>query len=117
MPGAFASLKHRDFALFWSAGLISNTGSWMQNITVPYVLYELTHSTTWLGVSAFASFFPSLIMGPLAGTLADRYSRRAILIITQTVLMLIAFSLWSFWAGMTGSGNLSMVNSGSRPCT
>ena len=69
---AFASLRHRDFALFWSAGLVSNTGSWMQNITVPYVLYELTHSTTWLGLSVFASFFPSLIMGPVAGTLADR---------------------------------------------
>jgi MFS family permease len=94
---AFASLRHRDFALFWSAGLVSNTGSWMQNITVPYVLYHLTNSTTWLGLSAFASFCPSLLMGPLAGTLADRYSRRAILIITQTMLMLIAFSLWAFW--------------------
>ncbi len=94
---AFASLRHRDFALFWSAGLVSNSGTWMQNITVPYVLYQLTHSTTWLGVSAFASFFPALLMGPVAGTLADRYSRRAILLITQTVLMLIAFSLWWFW--------------------
>jgi MFS family permease len=94
---AFASLRHRDYALFWSAGLVSNSGTWMQNITVPYVLYQLTHSTTWLGVSAFASFFPALVMGPLAGTLADRYSRRAILIITQTILMLIAFSLWWFW--------------------
>jgi MFS family permease len=98
---AFASLRHRDFALFWSAGLISNTGSWMQNITVPYVLYQLTHSTTWLGVSAFASFFPALVMGPLAGTVADRYSRRTVLLITQTVLMAVAFSLWWFWV----SGN------------
>jgi MFS family permease len=98
---AFASLRHRDFALFWTAGLVSNTGSWMQNITVPYVLYQLTHSTGWLGVSAFATFFPSLAMGPLAGTLADRYSRRAILLITQTILMVIAFSLWWFWV----SGN------------
>jgi MFS family permease len=98
---AFASLRHRDFALFWSAGLISNTGSWMQNITVPYVLYQLTHSTTWLGVSAFASFFPALVMGPLAGTVADRYSRRRVLLITQTFLMVVAFSLWWVWV----SGN------------
>jgi len=104
---AFASLRHRDYALFWSAGLISNTGSWMQNITVPYVLYQLTHSTTWLGVSAFASFFPSLAMGPLAGTLADRYSRRAILIITQTILMVIAFSLWWFW--VTGNATPGII--------
>jgi MFS family permease len=98
---AFASLRHRDFTLFWTAGLVSNTGSWMQNITVPYVLYQLTHSTTWLGVAAFASFFPALVMGPLAGTVADRYSRRGVLIITQTVLMVVAFSLWWFWV----SGN------------
>jgi MFS family permease len=98
---AFASLRHRDFALFWSAGLISNTGAWMQNITVPYVLYQLTHSTTWLGVSAFASFFPALVMGPLAGTVADRHSRRTVLLITQSILMVVAFSLWWFWV----SGN------------
>src|SRR4051794_22650242 len=94
---AFSSLRHHDFAVFWSAGLISNTGSWMQTITVPYVLYQLTHSTTWLGVSAFATFMPSLVVGPIAGPMADRLSRQRILMVTQTVQMLVAFSLWAFW--------------------
>jgi MFS family permease len=94
---AFSSLRHRDFSLFWSAGLISNTGSWMQTITVPYVLYQLTHSTTWLGVSAFAAFFPSLVVGPIAGPMADRMSRQRILMVTQTLQMLVAFSLWACW--------------------
>src|SRR4051794_15754455 len=94
---AFSSLRHHDFAVFWSAGLISNTGSWMQTITVPYVLYQLTHSTTWLGVSAFAAFFPSLIVGPIAGPMADRLSRQRILMVTQSAQMLVAFSLWAFW--------------------
>jgi MFS family permease len=107
---AFASLRHRDFALFWSAGLVSNSGSWMQNITVPYVLYQLTHSTTWLGLSAFASFFPALLMGPLAGTIADRYSRRAVLLITQTILMLIAFSLWWFWVSGRATPDIILVH-------
>jgi len=104
---AFSSLRHRDFALFWSAALISNSGSWMQNITVPYVLYQLTRSTTWLGVSAFASFFPALVMGPVAGTLADRFSRRRILLITQTVQMVVAFSLWSVW--VTGAATPRII--------
>ena len=43
--GALAALKHRDFALFFSAAFCSNTGTWMQTITVPYVLDQLTHST------------------------------------------------------------------------
>ena len=107
---AFASLRHRDFALFWSAGLVSNSGSWMQNITVPYVLYQLTHSTTWLGLSAFASFFPALLMGPVAGTLADRYSRRGILIITQTILMVIAFSLWWFWVSGNATPDIILLH-------
>lgn len=94
---AFAPLRHRDFALFWSAGLVSNTGSWMQSITVPYVLYSLTRSNTWLGVSAFASFFPALIVGPIAGTLADRFERRRILLITQSAQMAAAFTLWGLW--------------------
>jgi MFS family permease len=94
---AFAPLRHRDFALFWWAGLVSNTGSWMQSITVPFVLYGLTKSNTWLGISAFASFFPALVMGPIAGTLADRFERRRILLATQTAQMGAASLLWALW--------------------
>ena len=93
----FSSLRHRDFALFWSAALISNTGSWMQNVTVPFVVFAMTKSTTWLGVTAFASFFPTVAIGPLAGPIADRFNRRAVLLVTQTVQMAVAFSLWGCW--------------------
>ena len=95
---AFSSLGHRDYALFWSAALVSNSGTWMQTVTVPYVLYHLTdNSSTWLGLAAFMQFFPALVVGPLAGTLADRVERRRVLIVTQTVQMVVAFSLWGFW--------------------
>ncbi|MFX8414281.1 MFS transporter, partial [Acinetobacter baumannii] len=87
---AFSSLRHRDFALFWWAALISNSGTWMQTVTVPFVLYQLTNSTTWLGLSAFTSFFPALVIGPVAGAIADRYSRRSVLLVTQTVQMVVA---------------------------
>ncbi len=95
--GALSSLRHRDFALFWTAALISNSGTWMQSITVPYVLYDMTNSKTWLGVSAVASFGPGLLMGPIAGTLADRFPRKRIILITQSISMLTAFSLWALW--------------------
>jgi MFS family permease len=93
----FSSLRHRDYALFWSAAIISNTGSWMQNVTVPFVVFAMTRSTTWLGVTAFASFFPTVAVGPLAGPIADRFPRRAVLLVTQTTQMAIAFSLWACW--------------------
>jgi MFS family permease len=95
--GALAAMHHRDFALFWSAALLSNTGTWMQTITVPYVLDQLTHSTVWVGVGAFATFFPATVVGPLAGALADRHDRRTILLLSQVVLMLSALALWAIW--------------------
>jgi MFS family permease len=95
--GALAALKHRDFAIFFSAALCSNTGTWMQTITVPYVLDQLTHSTVWVGVGAFATFFPSTIVGPLAGALADRHDRRTIMLCSQVLLMCSALALWAIW--------------------
>ncbi len=90
-------LRYRDYAIFWSAALVSNTGTWMQMIAAPFVIYQLTRSTTWLGVAAFMAFFPSLLMGPLAGSLADRFPRKTILLCTQTGMMIVAFGLWAVW--------------------
>jgi len=95
--GALAALKHRDFAIFFSAALCSNSGTWMQTITVPYVLDQLTHSTVWVGVGAFATFFPATVVGPLAGALADRHDRRTIMLSSQVLLMASALALWGIW--------------------
>jgi MFS family permease len=93
----FTVFRSRDYTIFWSGALVSNTGNWMQTATVPFVLFELTGSTTWLGVSAFLAFFPALLVAPLAGSLADRLSRRRVILSAQSVMMLVAFSLWGFW--------------------
>src|SRR5437870_450011 len=95
--GAFSSLRHRDFAVFWVAALFSNTGSWMQTLTVPFALDQLTHSTAVVGLGAFLTFFPVVLVMPLAGSLADRYSRRNVLLWSQAVMMLAAFGLWALW--------------------
>ena len=95
---AFRSLRNRDFRTFSVSALISNTGSWMQTIAVPVVIYELTdNSKFWLGLAAFVGFFPSLLVGPVSGRLADRFSRKSVLLVTQTIQMLVALSLWAFW--------------------
>ena len=94
---SFRVLRRRNFALFWTAGLLSNTGTWMQTVAVPFVLFELTHSTVWLGVGALASLGTGLLMGPIAGLLADRFSRRLVLFMTQAGQMLAAFALFAVW--------------------
>jgi MFS family permease len=96
--GPLAAFQSREFSVFFGAGLLSNTGTWMQTVTVPYVVDQLTHSTALVGVSAFAAFFPATIVGPLAGSLADRYDRRTVLIWAQVVMMSMATALWATWA-------------------
>jgi MFS family permease len=97
-----AALRHRDFALFWWSSLVSNSGTWLQNVAVPFVLFRLTHSAAWVGFASFAQFAPGVVLAPLAGSLADRFSRRSVLMVNQTLLGLVALALWIEWiAGWT----------------
>ena len=94
---AFRALRHRDFALFWSAALVSNSGSWMQNVTVPFVLYRATRSTAWVGFAGFAQFLPALLLGPVGGVLADRFSRRSVTLAANVVGVTGATGLAVAW--------------------
>jgi predicted MFS family arabinose efflux permease len=92
------AFRHRAFRIFWSAALVSNTGSWLANLTVPYVLYDLTHSALWVGLAALAQFLPGVVMAPYGGALADRHDRRRVLLATQAGLVASAVALWALWA-------------------
>jgi MFS family permease len=96
---ALRAFRHRDFAIFWSGALASNTGSWVQNLTVPYVLYQLTESAFWVGLATFTQFIPVMLLGPLAGSIADRFDRRRVLFATQSLMALAALALWGAWVG------------------
>jgi MFS family permease len=104
--GAFVAFRSRDYALFWSAAIISNSGTWMQTITVPFVIFQLTHSTTWVGVTAVMAFAPGLVVGPVAGSIADRLPRKQVVLVTQTVMMLAAFALWATWISHVATAEL-----------
>ena len=95
---AGAALRVPEFRRFWIGAIVSNSGTWMQNVTVPYVLFQLTGSAAWVGLASFLQFLPALVMGPLGGTLADRYPRRMVLIVSQTALGLAAVALWLLWS-------------------
>lgn len=91
---ALGAFRHRDFRLFWSTALLSNSAAYMQFIAVPALLKEITGSNTWLGAAAIASMIPATALTPFAGILADRVPRRLILIVTQ--LSQMAFALAFF---------------------
>lgn len=96
---AARAFRHRDFTVFWLGALASNTGSWVQNLAVPYVLYEVTESAFWVGLSTFTQFLPVMLLGPLAGSVADRFDRRRVLLVTQSLMALGSLALWAAWAG------------------
>lgn len=100
-----AALRHRNFALFWVGALISNTGGWVQNVTVPYVVFQLTGSAAWVGFAAFSLLISASVLGPVGGTLADRHDRRRILLVFQSAQAAVAFALWVAWgAGVRSPG-------------
>jgi MFS family permease len=96
--GVAAVLRHRDFRLFWSGAFVSNVGTWMQNAAVPFVIYQLTGSSAWVGLSTLAVLFPGVVLGPVAGTFADRLDRRRVVLASQFGSAIAAFTLAAVWA-------------------
>ena len=93
-----AALRYRNFRLFWTGALISSTGGWVQNVTIPFVVFNLTDSETWVGFAAFSMLIPAAVLGPVGGSLADRFDRRRILIVMQSAQAAVAVGLWGLWA-------------------
>jgi MFS family permease len=73
-------LRRRDFALVWSAALVSNVGSWLQTIAVGILVTELTGQARWTGLVAAAAFVPMGVLSPVGGAIADRVDRRRLLL-------------------------------------
>jgi len=88
-------------------GTLAASGSWMLSLSVPYLVYELTDSTSWLGVAAVASNLPSLIASPVSGVFADRYSKRAILLIAGGIQVALALVL--FWTSRAGALDIGLL--------
>jgi MFS family permease len=83
----FASLKHRNYRLFFSGQVISITGTWMQNIAMAWLVLELTGSPVAIGVLALSQFLPFTLFGLFSGVLADRVDPRRLVMSTQAAAM------------------------------
>jgi MFS family permease len=85
--------KHRNYRLFFIGQLVSLTGTWMQDVALPWLVYNETKSPFAVGLLIFFRFVPFLLLGLFAGVLADRIDNRRMLIATQTISMTLAFVL------------------------
>jgi MFS family permease len=89
----FTSLKYRDFRYFWLGQCISLIGTWMQRTAQVWLIYTLTDSPLMVGILGVCQFIPIMLFSLFAGVCIDRFPKRKILLLTQTVFMLQAFVL------------------------
>src|SRR5215831_10031498 len=108
---AWAPLSHPVFRALWIASLVSNVGTWMQNVGAAWSMTSLSPSPLMVALVQSATSLPVLVVGLPAGAVADIVDRRRLLLVTQT-WMLAASALLAVlsWAGlMTGAALLALT--------
>ncbi len=114
----FSAFKSRNYRLYFIGQSVSLIGTWMQKTAVSWVIYSLTHSTFMLGLTLFASQFPSFIFSLLGGVVSDRYNRFRVLLGTQVASMIQASILaililaghYTVWEILSLSVLLGIIN-------
>lgn len=114
----FRAFKSRNYRLYFIGQSVSLVGTWMQKTAVSWVVYTLTHSTFMLGVTLFASMFPSFLFSLIGGVVSDRYDRYKVMLITQIaslvqallLALLILFNVYNVWAIIVLSAILGIIN-------
>lgn len=102
----FSSLRIHNYRLFAGGQVLSNTGTWMQRIAQDWLVLDLTHSSTAVGITTALQFLPLLLFGLYGGVIADRYSKRTLLLITQSLMGLTGLAL----AALTLSGQVQVLH-------
>jgi MFS family permease len=114
----FNAFRSRNYRLYFTGQSVSLIGTWMQKTAVSWVVYTLTHSKFMLGVTLFATMFPSFLLSFLGGVVSDRYNRYKVLLLTQIISMiqailltlLIFFKHYSVWEIIALGVMLGIVN-------
>jgi len=101
---AFALIRERNFGPYFFGNALSASGTWFQNLAASLLVYRLTHSAFLLGVLNFCQFAPVLVLAPWAGSAADRFNRKRLLLTSQTTAAVLAAILAVLaWSGLAES--------------
>ncbi|MEU3688112.1 MFS transporter [Streptomyces narbonensis] len=100
----FSSLGIRNYRLFFTGAIVSNTGTWMARITQDWLVLSLTGSAAAVGITTALQFLPMLLFGLYGGVIADRYPKRNLLLVSQAALGLCGLAL----AVLTLSGSVQV---------
>ncbi|GBC97858.1 putative multidrug-efflux transporter [bacterium HR17] len=91
LPAPLRPLAFRNYRLFFFGQLISLMGTWMQSVAQQWLVYRLTGSPALLGLVGFLGQIPVFLFAPIGGVIADRFPKRKVVIVTQTLFMVLAF--------------------------
>jgi MFS family permease len=110
VPSTLRPLRHRDFATVWTAGMVSNAGSWMQTVAVGAFVTSETGKAGWAGLAAAAAFLPIGLLAPVGGALADRLNRRVFVLVASIFEAAIAALLaWMAATDHASPGSVTAV--------
>ena len=120
---AWRVVRSRNFGPYFVGNAASASGTWFQNLAASIVIFRLTHSAFLLGLLNFCQFAPVLVLAPWAGGVADRFDRRRLLLITQTLAAVLSGVLAALaWHGLATqwviigcSGGLGILTAFSNP--
>jgi MFS family permease len=97
---ALRLIRSREFAPYFFGNAASATGTWFQNLAASLLVYRLTHSAFLLGLLNFCNFIPVLVLAPWAGSAADRFERRRLIVVTQILSTALSAALAALaWTG------------------
>jgi MFS family permease len=90
----FGSLDTHNYRLYFAGNLVSHVGGWMQTMAEAWLVLTLTHNGVAVGATFACRFLPVLLFGLWGGSVVDRFDRRTVLLITQTLAAFLAVVLW-----------------------
>ena len=88
-----AALKYRDFRFYLGGNIFALNALWMQRVTIGWIAWDLTASSSFVGFIAFMNFAPTLVSGPLFGVWIDRVRVKRAALVTQSLMMTIALAI------------------------
>src|SRR5438874_1142743 len=107
LRSTFASLRFRNYRLYFFGQLVSQVGTWMQSTALAWFVLQRTHSPLALGTVSTFQFLPVLLLALFGGVIADRFAKRRLLFVTQSVMAVQATVLATLT--VTGHINLPLI--------
>lgn len=110
VPAGLRALTQRDYRRYFAGTLVGQTGTWMQSVTQSWLVLEITGSPFRLGLIATLQSGPILLLSIFTGVLADRVTRRTLLLVTQAAQACLAITLGLLaWSGQARYWHVAVV--------